>query len=222
MTPRPFGILGGTFDPIHRGHVGVALAAAGALGLERVLIVPARLPPHRHRPIASIYHRFAMVALAAMTADLLVASDMELETDGPAYTHTLLRRLLDAGHPPSQIVFITGADAFAEIATWRHYPAVLDCAHFAVVSRPGCPASSLPARLPALEPRFTPVTWAPGEAAGTVTQSAQPRVFLIDAATPDVSSTAIRDRAGRGAPLGDLLDEPVAAYVTRHGLYQAR
>ncbi len=210
----PFGILGGTFDPIHEGHLRVAAAARDALGLPVVQLAPARVPPHRAGPLVSIYHRFAMVALAAETDASLVACDLGLDSTEPSYTGTLLREFERAGHQASQMVFIIGADAFADIATWRYYPAILDRCHFAVVSRPGLSVSSLPARLPALAARFD----AP-PAAGA--WPAAPRIFLIDSPTPDVSSTDIRARAKAGLPLDGLVPPAVARYVRRHGLYAA-
>jgi nicotinate-nucleotide adenylyltransferase len=111
------------------------------------------------------------------------------------------------------MVFIIGADAFAEIATWRYYPSILDRCHFAVVSRPGLSVTALPARLPALDGRFEP---APPPAWPT-----RPRVFLIDSATPDVSSTEIRARAASDRSLDGLVPPAVARYVRRHGLYAA-
>jgi nicotinate-nucleotide adenylyltransferase len=220
-TPHSaLGILGGTFDPIHAGHLGVAEVVGRALGLERTLLVPAHTPPHRAAPLVSVYHRFAMVALAAMTAKSLAASDLDLVDAGPSYTAVLLDRLLAEGHRGSRMVFITGADAFAEIATWHDYPAVLDRCHFAVVSRPGIPAADLPERLPDLTGRFMTV---PPSARGADTSlpflPAAPHVFLIEARTPDVSSTEIRARLRAGGPLTDVMPETVAEYATRHGLY---
>ena len=206
----PFGILGGTFDPIHNGHLGVAAAAGAALGLATVQLAPARVPPHRTGPLVSIYHRFAMVALAAESDPSLVACDLGLDSTEPSYTASLLDEFERAGHAVSQMVFIIGADAFADIATWRYYPAILDRCHFAVVSRPGLSVTSLPARLPALAGRFT---------APTVDRPTTPRIFLIDSPTPDVSSTEIRARARAGASLEGLVPPLVARYVRRHGLY---
>jgi nicotinate-nucleotide adenylyltransferase len=216
---RPFGILGGTFDPIHLGHLAVARAVERALGLDRVLLVPARVPPHRVRPSVSIYHRFAMVGLASLAAEALVASDLELDSHEPSYTSVLLDRLGGQGATASQMVFITGADAFAEIASWRHYPDLLDQCHFAVVARPGQPAERLPTSLVALASRFVTT---PSEAPLDQPHPALalgPRIFLIEAETPDVSSTEIRARARSGHPLDDLVPAPVAAYIRRHALY---
>jgi len=213
MTPAPFGILGGTFDPIHDGHLAVAAAARGALGLATVQLAPARVPPHRTGPLVSIYHRFAMVALAAQADASLVACDLGLDATEPSYTGTLLDQFAQAGHQAAQMVFILGADAFAEIATWRYYPRILDRSHFAVVSRPGLSATALPARLPALEGRFEPVVAPPSP------WPSQPRIFLIDAPTPDVSSTEIRSRLRAHHSLDGLVPPAVERYVRRHGLY---
>ena len=232
---RRTGVLGGTFDPIHMGHLAVASEGARALGLNEVLLLPSRTPPHRSvDPSVSIFHRFAMVALAASSDDRMVASDLELVRQGPSYTADTLRMLHAAGHEAWQLFFLSGADAFAEIATWRDYPAVLDLAHFVVCSRPGTPATSLPARLPDLTRRMIPVNMAhchPGapfdfaqgrEAAGLLQEpGAETRIFLLDCPTPDVSSTDIRARARAGRPLAGLVPPEVDHYIRRHGLYGA-
>jgi nicotinate-nucleotide adenylyltransferase len=236
MSAATLGILGGTFDPIHRGHVAVALAAHQALGLEKVLLVPTRTPPHRTRPPqASIYHRFAMTALAALSVEGLEVSDLELDTPGPSYTSALLERLHQQGLRASQIVFIIGADAFAEIATWHNYPAILDRCHFAVISRPGLQADELRARLPALASRFVLTTAVAAavdsqthaSSSAASTSSAQtaaietqpPSVFLIDVATPDVSATDIRERRQAGLSIEGLVPEAVEGYIRQHALY---
>jgi nicotinate-nucleotide adenylyltransferase len=219
------GILGGTFDPIHSGHLAVALAARDALGLDAVALVPTRVPPHRPRqPYASIYHRFAMTAVAALSVGGLQVSDLELDAPGPSYTSMLLDRLHGEGYDASHIVFIIGADAFAEIATWHNYPAILNRCHFAVISRPGQQADELRARLPGLADRFNtiaPNTGARGGAAASsvVLASHAPAIFLIGAATPDVSSTEIRERRRAGLPIDGLVPEAVEQYIRRHALY---
>jgi len=217
-TARRTGVLGGTFDPIHLGHLAVASAAADALALDEVLLLPSRTPPHRPvDPSASIFHRFAMVALAAQHDARLLASDLELRRPGPSYTADSLRALQATGRDRLQIFFLTGADAFAEIAIWREYPDVLDLAHFVVCARPGTPATSMPARLPALAARMV----TPGAGRGTARESSTPSVYLLDVATPDVSSTDVRARARAGRPLAGLLPPEVDAYIRRHGLYAA-
>ena len=217
MSIGTIGVLGGTFDPIHRGHLDAAAAVHVALGLERILLMPAHVPPHRHRqPHASAYHRFAMTALAAQDAPYLVAADTELQVEGPSYTAHTLARLGTAGYAPWQIVFITGVDAFAEIATWYDYPRVLDAAHFAVVRRPHHSLESLDARLPALRDRFTAATAA---AFADAQAARQTRVFRVDADTADVSSTRLRAALAAGDAVESLLPAPVLAHIARHGLY---
>jgi nicotinate-nucleotide adenylyltransferase len=209
-----FGILGGTFDPVHLGHVDTALAAQRALGLNRVLVLPSGTPPHRHQqPLASRFHRFAMAALAFNGLPSLELSDLEIGETEPSYTFDTLTRLHRAGHQPSEIFFIAGADAFAEIATWSRYPRVLDMAHFVVVSRPGHTASALRATLPALAARMLTTDASAGATA------AQPAIFLVDAETRDVSSTDIRRRLEAGGSIGDLVPAAVETYITQHALY---
>ena len=141
MTVR-IGILGGTFDPIHLGHLEAATAAERALSLDRILLLPSRTPPHRtSEPRASVYHRFAMAALAAAERGMSV-SDLEVRRDGPSYTALTLEALHREGYAPAQLFFITGSDAFAEVATWHDYPRILQLANFVVVSRPGAPHAS--------------------------------------------------------------------------------
>jgi nicotinate-nucleotide adenylyltransferase len=207
------GILGGTFDPIHCGHIEAAVTARAALALDRVLVIPSRIPPHRPaQPIASPFHRFAMVALAIDGVDGLAASDIELRAPGPSYTANTLERLHRNGLSAMQIFFIIGADAFAEIATWRRYPDVLDLAHFAVVARPHYRLADLREDLPHIARRMKPAR----AAAGSHTE---PSIFLVDAATPDVSSTDVRERLQRDEPLTGLVPAAVERHILQHGLY---
>jgi nicotinate-nucleotide adenylyltransferase len=215
MTPRPMvGLLGGTFDPIHCGHLAVARAAQRALTLDRVWFVPSARPPHRpDSPQASEYHRVAMIRLATQAGIGWEVSDLELRRHGPSYTYDTLTTLGRDGLAPSQIFFITGADAFAEIATWYRYPEVLDLAHFVVVARPGFSIEALRGRVPALADRMIQ----PAELADPST----PRVILVAADTPDVSSTAIRSRVARRESLDGLVPSAVSAYISQHDLYSS-
>ena len=197
------GVLGGTFDPIHNGHLAAADAAQRALGLDAITLVPSRIPPHRQDPVgASGEHRYAMASLAAAERQGWTASRIEIDRDGPSYSFDTLAEL-GTGRRSTQIFFILGADAFAEIATWSRYPAVLDLANFVVVSRPGITLDSLRERVPS----------------AFVRPSATTRVILVDAHTPDVSSTEIRRRIRAGDSLAGLVPDPVAAYIQAHRLY---
>ena len=145
MSIRRIGILGGTFDPIHWGHLEAAFAAETALNLMRVMVVPSSLPAHRPQPHASSFHRFAMVALAVGGRAGWRASDLELRDESQSYTSATLDKFHERGYKASELYFILGSDAFADIATWMHYPAILDRAHFVVISRPGHPVDDMPA-----------------------------------------------------------------------------
>jgi nicotinate-nucleotide adenylyltransferase len=222
MSER-LGVLGGTFDPIHQGHLDAATAAAEALRLSSVLLVPAGTPPHRaDAPVASSWHRFAMAALAAAMRPELKVSDIELRRGGPSYTAGTLAALHREGWGPLQLFFITGADAFAEIASWHDYPTVLNGARFVVVTRPGVPAASLRQVLPDLAERMLEVRPGSGAAPAPARQPCLPAVFLVDAPTADVSSSDIRQRLASGRPIAGLVPPAVEAHILRHDLYRPR
>ncbi len=200
MTVR-VGILGGTFDPIHLGHLEAASAARRALSLDRLLLLPSRTPPHRStEPRASVFHRFAMAALAAAERDMSV-SDLEVRREGPSYTALTLEALHREGFAPTELFFITGSDAFADVGTWHDYPRILQLANFVIVSRPGAP------RVSELSPNpHPPIPNAP-------------TLYSVEATTPDVSSTDIRRRVGAGESIDGLVPSSVAGHIRRHHLY---
>ncbi|HEX6161991.1 MAG TPA: nicotinate (nicotinamide) nucleotide adenylyltransferase [Vicinamibacterales bacterium] len=239
------GVLGGTFDPIHNGHIAAAQAAQDQLGLDAIMLMPSRIPPHRQDPVgATSEQRFEMAQLAAAEHQGWSASRIEVDREGPSYTFDTLTELRGLaltlrqaqGHPersrgmsergasrsdgPSeskgtQIFFIIGTDAFAEIATWSRYPAVLGLANFVVVSRTGITLNSLRERVPSAFRHHPPCT--PSDL--RVLDSETPRVILVEANTPDISSTDIRRRVRAGDPFDDLVPEAVARYITAHRLY---
>jgi len=214
MTRR-MGVLGGTFDPVHFGHLDAAAAAHAALELDEILFIPSHDPPHRPvDPHATAFQRFALVALAVDGLPGYLVSDEELRRPGNSYTSDTLRALHASGWTPLQIFFILGADAFAEIATWHEFPAVLDAANFAVIARPGTSIEAALARTPALRSRVRP-------ASGGAFECRNTGVFLIEAATRDVSSTMIRARLAAGQSIDDLVPSPVARHIAAHHLYGA-
>jgi nicotinate-nucleotide adenylyltransferase len=212
VSEARLGWLGGTFDPIHCGHLDVAEAAKQALHLGTVFLVPANLPPHRNVPVASAEHRLEMVRLAAATRDWLRVSDIELTAPGPSFTTETLDRLQAQGTNLSSLHVITGADAFAEIFTWKGVPELFDRCPFVVVSRPGFPAPDLRQKLPALADRMIDAI--------DCDFGARPGIFLVDAPTAPVTATEIRTRAASQMPLDGLVPESVASYINRHELYQ--
>ena len=206
------GLLGGTFDPIHRGHLDVAHAARLAIGLDVVQLVPARIPPHRRHPHASAAHRFAMAALAVAGEDGLEVSDIEMEGEGPSYTVKTIERLQEGGVSGRDLFLITGADAFRDLPTWKAYPTLLTLCHFVVVSRLGERATGLRDAMPDLADRMqdTPCEVPPA-----------PSIFLVDGRTAPVSSTGVRQAIRDGASLEGMVPAPVLAHISRHGLYRA-
>jgi nicotinate-nucleotide adenylyltransferase len=216
MTHRHLrlGVFGGTFDPIHVGHLDAASAARQALSLDDVLFLPSHVPPHRSAdPRATMFHRFAMVALATSDQPSSRASDIELRRTGTSYTFETLAALHAGGWTPSQLFFILGTDAFAEIAQWREFDRVVDGTNIVVVGRTGTSLESALARTP-LRPRVRPLGQA-GEPSATT------GVYLIEAATRDVSSTLIRAELAAGRSIADLVPEAVERHIIKHGLYGA-
>jgi nicotinate-nucleotide adenylyltransferase len=218
MTPatrRPrVGVLGGTFDPIHFGHLDAAESARHELALDEVWLVPSLAPPHRpQEPVASAFHRFAMVALAVVERPQYRACDAELLRAGRSYTIDTLQELHARGLAPVQIFFIIGVDAFADIHTWRAYPAVLDAANFAVVSRDD--------RLP--EHVATAVgTHAARIACGTdrPAHEGDTKIFLVGGRTRPASSTLVRARRRASERIDDLVPSCVAQHIEAHHLYE--
>ena len=199
------GLLGGTLDPIHVGHLDAAEAARRSLGLDTIVVIPSHDPPHRPvDPHASAFHRFAMVSLAIAGRPGYRASDMELCREGPSFTARTLKDWHAAGWQPSQLFFIIGADAFAEIATWYDYPAILDACEFAVVSRPGTTVNDALQRTPELRSRVG-VT-----------------VHVVEAPTAAVSSTEVRARLAAGGSVEGLVPPAVARHIAAHQLYRDR
>jgi nicotinate-nucleotide adenylyltransferase len=205
------GILGGTFDPIHCGHLDAAAAAQAALGLTELLVMTSNVPPHRPAPVASSYHRFAMVSLAVAGRAGWRASDLELLDSARSFTSTTLQKLHGQGYAPAELYFITGADAFAEITSWADYPALLDYAHFAVVARPGHRIAEAIQHVPVLAGRMVrpPLD----------SSRRDPLIILLDAPTSDVSSTAIRERLVNGESIAGLVPDSVRQHIEQHELY---
>lgn len=211
---RRLGVLGGTFDPIHYGHLDAADAARAALALDVLRLVPTGNPPHRpDGAYARPADRVAMARLAVSGRAGFDVSEMEIARTGPSYTADTLRALHTEGWDAAQIFFILGLDAFAEIATWREFPAVLDEAHFVVISRPGATAGTVMNRYPTLAVRVRPPS--------ALVHGSAPAIIPLEAHTRDVSSSDIRQRLARGESVDTLVPPAVAAYIREHGLYRA-
>jgi nicotinate-nucleotide adenylyltransferase len=194
------GVMGGTFDPIHLGHVAMAEAAADCAGLDRVLLIPASVPPHRAAATAPARDRLAMVRLAAAGHPRLEVSDIELRRAGPSYTIDTLRALARE-RPRAELHLLLGWDAARDIRAWHAPDEVLRLARPVVVSRPGYPVpTDRDLASAGIEP-----TWA----------------ILCDVPTPDVESTDVRRLLLDGGSLDGLVDPMVEAYLRDRGLYAA-
>ena len=211
--PQRLGILGGTLDPVHFGHLDAAEAARHALRLDEVWFVPSYDPPHRPlEPLASPFHRFAMVSLVAADHPTYRASDLELRRGGPSYTVDTLQELHGQGWRPAQLFFIIGADAFADVASWRAYPTVLDAANFVVIARAGTAAGPVTSHAPELAAKTAAAGTTPANPAATW-------IFPVESRTRDVSSSLIRQRLGRDESIADLVPAPVERHIMAYGLY---
>jgi nicotinate-nucleotide adenylyltransferase len=188
------GILGGTFDPPHLGHLAVAQDAWSRIGLDRVLFVPAAQPPHKPKSVdAPPALRLAMVRAAILGDDRFEATDLELMRQGPSYTADTLRDL--AGRlPDAELFLLLGADQFREFATWREPAVIAALATLVVVRRAGIDAET-----------------------GTLDAT----VLELDAVRIDVSSTEIRRRVAAGEPIRYLVPEGVRRIIEREGLYSS-
>lgn len=210
---RRIGILGGTFDPVHEGHLAVARTVRARCGLDLVLLVPALAPPHKDRPLTPFRHRAAMLEAAVADDPGLAVSLLEAERPAPSYTVDTLRELHNRlGH--RQFFLIIGADMFAEIRLWYRFDELFALAHLVVVSRPGFPAEDIAARVADLPGPFShdPDRHLWQRADGF-------RIFYLPDVAIQVSSSQVRSLLTQGKPAAALLPAPVRAYIREHCLY---
>jgi nicotinate-nucleotide adenylyltransferase len=196
------GLMGGTFDPIHLGHLRAAENAREALGLDEVAFVPAGSPPHRRGPLSPALDRYAMVCLATAAHPAFVASDLELRRQGPSYTADTVKALREE-RPRDSVVLIVGSDTFPEMTSWREPESLFALCSVAVVPRPG--ESGEPPRASQPAPDHLP--------------SSVGVAFLEQPSLP-VSGTEIRRRVREGRSIRYLVPEAVAEYIRKRGLYR--
>jgi len=225
---RRIGIYGGTFDPVHCGHIGVAEAVSNAFALDRIIFVPAFTPPHkRKRTISSPFHRMAMLALATADSSKMFVSTVELEAPSRPYTIETLGRLRTELRP-ARLFFVMGADSFGDVTSWREYEAILSEYDVVVVTRPGYPehdasdgAQNGEEAVGALAPQISRrIVDLRGGAYPSDEDLKSPRIYLTDYVSIDVSATGIREAARQGRPIDGLVPPSVAAYVEKYRLYQ--
>jgi nicotinate-nucleotide adenylyltransferase len=196
------GLLGGTFNPPHLGHLVCAQEALLAFGLDRVLLVPARVPPHKQvEADPGVEERVALCEAAVAGDERLGVSRADADREGPAYTVELLRALR-AARPEDALVFIVGGDMAHSLPTWREPEEVLALARLAVAEREGVSRDEIAARLAGLA-------------------GAEERVGFFAMPRIDISSSLVRRRVAAGAPIRYLVPDAVAAHIERRGLYAA-
>jgi nicotinate-nucleotide adenylyltransferase len=217
MTERRIGAYGGTFDPVHNGHIEVARAVARDFELDAVLLIPAHRPPHKDpRSISDAYHRYAMAVLASLDEPRVRVSTIELEAPDRPYSYETVERLKQAYESQTELFFIVGADSFEEINTWREPERILANANLIAVTRPRYEVrvSHLPEPM-----RANLVDLRNGASLGRKEPGCC-RIYLTDCANNDVSSTEIRRRVRAGESIAELVPSLVAKYVEKYGLYR--
>jgi len=199
--------LGGTFDPIHNGHLAAAQTVAETFQVDEVHFVPAFSPPHKQiRGITSPFHRFAMVALATVSFDRFRTSTIEVDAHEKRYTVETLEAMKHS-YPGAELLFIIGTDMYQEIETWKNFRRLFDLAHLVIVNRPGFPFREDVAPFQILDEKQT------------VALPQKTGVFYLPFVQQPISSTEIRDDRKRGATVSQWLPPLVWSYIERNKLY---
>lgn len=201
-------LFGGTFDPVHQGHIHGAAAVCGALELAEIRMVLSARPGHREVPAASAEHRWQMLMLACADDPRLVADDRELRRNAPSYTVETLAELRRQGSDQA-LVWVLGSDAFADLPSWHRWTEILGLANLVILQRPG-QTVALGTDLEALCERHR-VDHAPNAPCGQI-------MFLEDAMQA-VSASQVRAALSASRSVADLLPDQVSTYITQHGLY---
>lgn len=199
---RKIGILGGTFDPVHLGHIGLAKDAKELAGLDELVFIPAKLQPFKlDKKITSGEDRLAMLKLAADETSGLTVSSYELDSEGISYTYLTLRHMKELFGSDSKLYFITGTDAFLKIEYWKESRELLENYSFLIGSRPGYKEAEL------------------ADCIDRIRRGYNTEIKNIKNTQLDISSTQIRERIKSGASAADLLPEKVEEYIKAKGLY---
>jgi len=212
------GLLGGTFNPIHLGHIRASQAVHNTFELDRIYFIPAYIPPHKaSQEIASPEHRLKMVQLAVEPFPDFIPSSMEIEAGGKSYSINTLEKF-QVEFPGSKIHFILGIDAFLEIDTWKEYERLLDQCDFIVISRPGY---NLKTAKEVLDGRYRDKIIDVEEYLGANrTHGNKFKIILFSFDGLDVSSTEVRERVKKGKTIKGFVPRKVETYIKKYNLYQ--
>jgi len=212
---RKIGLFGGTFNPIHLGHLRGAEEIREAFGLQEMVFIPAALPPHKvTEKIIEAHHRLEMVKVATQKNPCFSTSDVELRRSGKSYSIETIRYFRE--RHPNSLSFILGRDAFVEIETWKDFQHLFSLCNFIVMTRPGFQKSSSPSPLPgSLIPAFRY-----DQEAGAWIHFSGFKLFFKEITFLDISSTKIRELIEKGESVRYLVPADVEAYIQKNGLYQ--
>ncbi|HET7370663.1 MAG TPA: nicotinate-nucleotide adenylyltransferase [Gammaproteobacteria bacterium] len=211
---RPVGIFGGTFDPIHYGHLRPALDVLEALDLAEVRFIPSGQPPHRGQPVALPADRLAMVKAAVAPEPRFVVDEREVHSHAPSYSVTTLESLRQ-DLPDTPLALILGMDAFLGLAGWHRWRELLDLAHLVVAHRPGwhLQAEGELSSLVAAKQTYDPTA---------LHERPAGYIFLQAVTQLEISSTVIREKVAQGGDLRYLLPEEVRTLIMTHDYYRYR
>jgi nicotinate-nucleotide adenylyltransferase len=217
VTTGPVGIFGGTFDPIHYGHLRLAEEIVEGAKLAEVRFMPSGTPPHRARPGADAADRVAMARLAVAGNDRFSVDDRETRRSGPGYTFDTLTELRGEVGQQRALVLLLGADAFLEFATWHRWRTLFDLAHVVVAYRPGFPIDTWQSRMP--EPLAHEYSARHMQQPLAVHLAPAGGIAAVSMTGLDISATFVRNAIREGASARYLVPDPVLDYIRSHGLY---
>jgi len=217
VSTAPIGILGGTFDPIHHGHLRLAEELGVTLRFDAVRLVPSSTPPHRSAPLAAAEHRLAMTRLATAGNNRFKVDEREMRRAGPGYMYDTLSDLRAESGAAQPLVLIVGADAFLEFATWHRWHEIFGRAHVAVAHRPGFPVERWSERMPQPLAREYAARLMQQPLAVHLTPAGG--IVVVPFTALDISATAIRDMLKAGTSPRYLLPDAVLDYIRAHRLY---
>jgi nicotinate-nucleotide adenylyltransferase len=218
MASGPIGIFGGTFDPIHYGHLRLAEELAEHARLEEVRFIPTGSPPHRTAPGAAPEHRLAMAKLATADNPLFRVDDRETRRSGPAYTHDTLSELRQQLGARRPLALLLGADAFLDLAAWHRWHELFTLAHVIVAYRPGYPIDTWQARMP--EPLAREYAARSMQQPYAVHLAPAGGIVAVQMTGLDISATFVRTAVHAGSSPRYLLPDAVLEYIRWHALYR--
>lgn len=215
---KRLGVFGGSFDPVHLGHLMPAIEVLRTFSLDALVFVPAAAPPHKlNEPMSSFAHRFAMLALAVAPHQRFLLSDLEQTRGGPSYTVDTLREIRAAWRA-KQVFFVMGSDSLVQITTWYRWEELVELAHLVVLHREPYWGAELDRRIPDLvRPRLRVVE--PSSRVDPAGGTSGGLVYLLEHQPYPISATAVRERLRAGEAADDLLPREVSRYAVRNRLY---